>query len=491
MDCKYRFYHLILSFLLALIVYLPSTHVLAVAEKNDWLKQATATIKQHEKVQKRLTIENVKIETLTTSLKEISLIRSKSQECIAETESLLVKTIQDLKALGEITKKENPEVSKKRRDLIKENKNLDLKLATCNLLLIQSQDLTKSFNQLQQAIIAQQLSARTPDIISVIKETLQSPIASWDETISFIKNQYRQKLLTIKQISLLAALMFFSFLVGVFVRRKWLLQPISAQLPSDTLSAFMQSIRCTLINAIPVLLPMLVMLLFLIIALPLKPLPLITKTSFVIASYISLIVFINVLLHPTPPAQNYLIKTEHLSRKFSFQLKVLLTLALTNFFLSGDFKVGLSEQLYYSSRGVISVLLIINLVSILWLVRNFSWAILSRKPRIFLTLLLFVTLIVELAGYRNLSGYILGGLLGTLAAFAFTLLIYHLLKDLCDGLDEGRLNWELRFRKALGLKKNSMVPGLIWIRLIIFTVLCIYCYFTFNSNVVYSEIFFY
>ena len=338
-------------------------------------------------------------------------------------------------------------------------------------MLIQSQDLTKSINQLQQAVIAQQLSARTPDIISVIQETLQSPIASWDETISFIKNQYRQKLLTIKQISLLTALMLFSSLVGVFVRRKWLSQPVSAQLPSDTLSAFMQSIRCTLINAIPVLLPMLVMLLFLIIALPLKPLPLITKTSFVIASYISLIVFINVLLNPTPPAQNYLVKAEHLSRKFSFQLKVLLTLALTNFFLSGDFKVGLSEQLYYSSRGVISVLLIINLVSILWLVRNFSWAILSRKPRIFLTLLLFVTLIVELAGYRNLSGYILGGLLGTLAAFAFTLLIYHLLKDLCDGLDEGRLNWELRFRKALGLKKNSMVPGLIWIRLIIFTVL--------------------
>ena len=472
MDCKYRFYHLILSFLLALIVYLPSTHVLAVAENsNDWLKQATATIKQHEKIQKRLTIENVKIEKLTISLKEISNIRSKSQECIAETESLLVKTIQDLKALGEITKKENPEVSKKRRDLIKENKNLDLKLATCNLLLIQSQDLTKSINQLQQAIIAQQLSARTPDIISVIQETLQSPIASWDETISFIKNQYSQKLLTIKQISLLTTLMLFSFLIGVFVRRKWLSQPVLGQLPSDTLSNFMQSIRCTLINAIPVLLPMLVMLLFLVIALPLIPLPLITKTSFVIASYISLIIFINVLLHPTPPAQNYLVKDEHLSRKFSFQLKVLLTLAVANFFLSGEFKAGLSEQLYYTSRGVISVLLIINLVSILWLVRNFSWAILSRKPRIFLTLLLFITLIVELAGYRNLSGYILGGLLGTLAAFAFTLLIYHLLKDLCDGLDEGRLDWEIRFRKALGLKKNSMVPGLIWIRLIIFTVL--------------------
>jgi small-conductance mechanosensitive channel len=472
MDYKNKLFRLKLSILFTIIVYLPSALVLAVPENtNDWLKQATASIKKYEKLQKRFTNKNVIIETLNTSLKEISQIRNKSQECITETESLLAKTNQDLISLGEATKKENPEVSKKRRDLIKENKELDLKLATCNLLLIQSQDLTKSINQLQQAVIAQQLSARTPHIISVIQETLQSPIASWKETISFFKNQYQKKLLTVKQINLLAALILFSFFIGIFVRQRWLSLPITTQLPSDTLSNFMQSIRYTLIHAIPVLFPMVIMLLFLVIALPLKPLPLITKTSFAIASYISLIVFITVLLHPTPPAQNYLVKSEHLSRKFSFQLKVLLTLAMINFFLTGEFKDAFSEQLYYSSRGVISVLLIINLVSILWLVRNFSWAILSRKPRIFLTLLLFITLVIELAGYRNLSSYILGGLLGTLGAFAFILLIYHLSKDLCDGLDEGRLNWEMRFRKALGLKKQSLVPGLFWIRLIIFVAL--------------------
>ena len=472
MNYKNKLFHLKLSIFFTVIVYLPSALVLAVPENtNDWLKQATASIKQHEKLLKRLSIENVKVETLNVSLKEISQIRSKSQECITETETLLTKTTQDLKTLGEATKKENPEVSKKRRDLIKENKNLELIHGTCNLLLIQSQDLTSSINKLQQEIIAQQLSTRTPNIISVIQATLESPIASWKETISFIQNQYRKKLLTLKQISLLATLMLLSFFIGIFVRRIIQTQSVSAQLPSDTLSNFMQSIRCTFTHAMPVLFPMVVILLFLVIALPLKPLPLITETSIVIATYISLILFINILLHPSPPALNYLVKEENLSRKLSFQLKVLLTLALTNFFLSGEFKDALSEQLYYSSRGVLSVLLIINLVSILWLVRNFSWAILSRKPRIFLTLLLLVTLIVELAGYRNLSSYILGGLLGTLAAFAFTLLIYHLLKDLCDGLDEGRLNWEMRFRKALGLKKDSIVPGLIWIRLIIFTVL--------------------
>jgi len=472
MYYKNKVSNLTLSFLLTLLVYLTSTFVYAESKNiDDWLKQATTSIKQYEKNIKRITVKNIKVEMLNTSLKELSQIKSKSQECITETQSLLDKTTQDLKLLGEVTRKENPEVSKKRRALIKENKNLDLKLSTCNLLLIQSQDLTGSINQLQQAIIAQQLSARTPHIITVIEELLRSPIASWQETINFIKKQYQKKLLSVKEITLLAGLIFISFLAGIFVRRTLRSQSSLKPLPSDTLSSFIQSTRFTLIHAIPVVLPIIVMLLFLSITLPLKPLPLLTETSFVIAAYIGLILIVNVLLHPAPPALNYLVESEYLSRKFSFQLKVLLTLALMNFFLSGEFKDGLSEQLYFASRGVLSILLILNLVSILWLVRHFSWAVLSRKPRIFLTFLLVITLIVELTGYRNLSSYILGGLLGTLAALAFTLLIYHLLKDLCDGLDEGRLDWEMRFRKTLGLKKDSIVPGLIWIRLIIFTVL--------------------
>lgn len=472
MKSNIRLYQLVFSIFIGLSIFLPSLPVLAEEEGIDaWLKQATAIIKQHEKNLQELTISNVKIEPLNAALKDINPIRSKAQQCIADTESVLDKTTQDLKSLGEATKKENPEVSKKRRALTRESKELELKHSTCNLILIQSQDLASSINKLQQEIIAQQLSTRTPNIKSVIQQTLESPIASWKETVTFIKKHYQKKLISNNQIGWLVVLMVMSFLAGLFSRHLIQAKSKKAQLPRDTLSSFVLSIRCTLIDAFPVLFPVAVLLLFVVTVLPLKPLPLITETSITIAFYISVILFINILLHPAPPALNYLVKEENLSRKFSFQLKVLVTLALSLFFLSGEFKSGLSEQIYYTSRGVLSIFLIINLVSILWLVNNFSWAILSRKPRIFLTLLLLATLIVELAGYRNLSTYILGGMLGTLAVFSFTLFIYHLLKDLCDGLDEGRLNWEKNFRQLLGLKKGSIVPGLIWLRLVIFTVL--------------------
>lgn len=474
MNYKHKLYRLIFSILFSLILFMPSALTLATPDNmDDWLKQATTTIKQQEKKLKRLTTKNAKIEILNASLKEITPIKSKSQDCISETKVLLEKTKEDLNTLGQATKKENPEISKKRRDLTSENKKLEQILATCKLLQIQSQDLTKAINELHQSYLAKELSARTTHIIKIIQENLHAPIASWQETINFIKTQYRLKLLTIKQLGLLVFFMLLSSVIGIFIRRilRSRSRSLPVQLPSDTLSGFALALRSTLINVLPVIIPVAVMLIFLSFALPLKPLPLITKTSLVVASYISLIVFINILLYPAPPARIYLIKPERLSRQFAWQLKILLTLGLVNFFLSGEFRPGFSEPVYYLSRGILSTLLIINLISILWLVRNFSWTFFSRKPRIFLTLLLVTTLIIELAGYRNLSSFILNGLLGTIAALAITLLIYRLLKDLCDGLDEGRLNWEKHFRDTIGLKKGSMVPGLIWVRLIIFTVL--------------------
>ena len=473
MDHKPNLFRFLASASFALIIYVLSPLAFAAQDDiNDWPKQATTTIKQQEKSLQGLTTENTKVEILNASLKEISKVKSKAQECITETETLLLKTTQDLETLGEATKKENPEVTKKRRSLSKEQKTLDQELATCKLLLIQSQDITKSISELQQRILAQQLSARTPHIIQVIQENLHAPAAGWQDAMSFLKTQYQLKLLTAPQLSLLIVFILASIVLGIVAGR--ILRPKSEpkDAPSDTISAFTLALRTSLAHALPVLLPASVIAAFLSLALPLTPLPFMTKASYVIVSYISLIALINILLCPVPPAHVYLTKPEDLSRRFAWHLKILSTLGLIGFFLfTGEFKSSLSDPVYYLNRGLFCILLIINLITILWLVRNFSWAILSRKPRIFLSLVLIATLIAELAGYRNLSSFVLGGLLSTSAGLAITLLIYRLFKDLCDGLDEGRLEWEIRFRQFVGLKDDGPIPGLIWIRAIIFLAL--------------------
>jgi len=434
-----------------------------------WLSEATEHIKTHEQYLHHATAEDTRNSQLSQRLKDITPIKSKAQDCITSTEAQLEKNTADLLTLGEATTKESADVAEKRQSLNNHKKNLDTQLSSCKLLLIQSMDLIESINKLQQDILAQQLSARTPHILSVISDNLQSPEAGWKDSIDFLHSQYKLKLLSAEQLFFLISLAIISLAGGAYLGRKLHKAAARSARPTDSVSAFILATRTSLAPALAILLPLGIVAAFLSFILPLRPLPFITKTSYLLGIYVALTVCINILLNPAPPATIYLTKPEKLSRRLAKQIKILLTIGLAGFFvLSGEFKDSLSEPVYYLSRSIFSFLFIINLITILWLIRSFSWAILSRSPRIFLSLILIISLIADLIGYRNLSFFILGGVIATSISLALTMLVYRLLIDLCDGLDEGRLDWEEKIRQRMGLKDDELVPGLVLIRIIIF-----------------------
>ena len=438
-------------------------------ETGEWISQATATIKKQERALKGVASKKTSIDALSSGLKDIIEIKSNAQECIANTEVQLLKTNDDLATLGAPATNESAELAKKRRSLTAQKKELDTQLSNCKLLQLQSQDLIKSINDLQQRILAQQLSARTPDIITVLAENIKAPIGILNDSIEFFRGQYQNKVLSSLQFILLILFASVGLFFGIFLKRSLCaISPTSAQ-PKDSVSAFILSVRTSLGRALPVLLPVAITAIFLSFALPLSPLPFLTKTSYLLGIYLGLIVSINILLSPIAPAQIYLVKPDKLSRRFARQLKIMAILIVVGLLLlTGEFKASLSEPVYYLSRGVYSSLLIINLISMLWLLRLFSWAILSRNSRTFLSLILIASLLAELAGYRNLSSFVIGGLLATSISLGLTLFVYRLIKDLCDGLDEGRLLWEKELRNRLSLNADDKFPGLIWIRIVIF-----------------------
>lgn len=456
--------------LCALLILTSPSQLQAEEDAKDWLPKATETIKIQERYIKRASPEKTKVSQLSEQLKEISPIKSQAQACIATTQTLLTKTNDDLATLGESITKEAPEVTKKRRSLTNEQKSLDKLLSSCKLVLLQSQDLIKSINELQQDILAQQLSARTSHIITVITNNLKAPEAGWQNSVDFLRAQYQLKLLSSDQLALLIAFMTFSLVGGIHYSRGLRKAALQSAVPTDSVSAFTLALRSSLAPALPVLLPVGIAAAFLSYVLPISPLPFITKVSYMLGIYLALMVLINVLLSPAAPATVYLTRPDKLSRRLAKHLKILLTIGLVGFFiLSGEFKASLSEPVYYLGRSVFSILFIINLILILWMLRLFSWAILSRTPRILLTIVLISSLIADLIGYRNLSFFVLGGVIATSISLALTLLVYRLLIDLCDGLDEGRLEWERKLRERVGLKKGELVPGLVLIRIIFFT----------------------
>ena len=439
------------------------------APPGDWLKQATQTIKKQDAILKKSTSEKINVETLSNYLNDINDIKGKALECITGTETQLQKVTEDLKTLGEPSAKESKEVIKKRSSLSAMQKELDKQLSSCKLLQLQSQDLIKAINKLQQKIIAERLSAQTANILTVLVDNIKAPAAGWIDSIEFLRAQYKLKLLSVQQLTLLIFLVIIAVVSTIYFSRRLTVTAPLTITPKDNVSAFVLAFRTSMARALPLLFPVGVTAAFLSIALPLSPLPFITKATYMLGTYLSLMVLINILISPIPPALTYITQPDLLSRRFGKQLKILVSLCLLGLFLlTGEFKASLSEPVYLLGRGIFSVLLIINLIAILWTVRLFSWAILSRTPRIFISLVLFICLLAELAGYRNLSSFVLGGILATAACLGFAFLIYRFTKEICDGMDEGRLEWEKKIRDRVGLRKDAMVPGLIWIRLILF-----------------------
>ncbi len=439
------------------------------APPGDWLTQATQTIKKQDAILKKSTSEKINVETLSNYLNDINDIKGKALECITGTETQLQKVTEDLKTLGEPSAKESKEVIKKRSSLSAMQKELDKQLSSCKLLQLQSQDLIKAINKLQQKIIAERLSAQTANILTVLVDNIKAPAAGWKDSIEFLRAQYKLKLLSVQQLILLILLVIIAVVSAVYFSRRLTVTAPLTITPKDNVSAFVLAFRTSMARALPWLFPVVVTAAFLSIALPLSPLPFVTKATYMLGAYLSLMVLINILISPIPPALTYITQPDLLSRRFGKQLKILVSLCLFGLFLlTGEFKASLSEPVYLLGRGIFSVLLIINLIAILWTVRLFSWAILSRKPRILISLVLFSCLLAELAGYRNLSSFVLGGILATAACLGFAFLIYRFTKEICDGMDEGRLEWEKKIRDRVGLRKDAMVPGLIWIRLILF-----------------------
>jgi len=440
------------------------------AQDNTWLPQAVATIQKQETILKGAVPENVKVDRLSEQIKLINPIKSQAQQCIVETEALILKVTEDLATLGEIVTKEATEVVKKRRSLTSSQKSLDKQLSSCKLLLLQSQDLIKTINELQQGVLAEQLSARTPHIIKVIVESFNKPVADLENSIEFLKAQYELKLLSAQQFISLIILMSVGLFGGVYFGLIFRATALQLAEPADSVSAFILAVRTSLSRTLFILLPVGIAATYLSFVLPLNPLPFVTKLTYLLGVYLGLILLIDILLNPASPAPVYLTKPDVLSRRLARHLKILLTLGLIgSFLLTGEFKASLSETAYYMNRSILNVLFITNLIIILWLLRLFSWAILSRGLRVFLSIVLIGSLIAELAGYRNLSFFVLGGVIATAVSLGLTMFVYYLLKDLCDGLDEGRLEWEEKIRDRAGLKTGALFPGLIWIRIIIFT----------------------
>ena len=117
--------------------------------------------------------------------------------------------------------------------------------------------------------------------------------------------------------------------------------------------------------------------------------------------------------------------------------------------------------------AVFAALFVLNLIWLVLILGKVPRFAQANGKRIFLIILIASTLLIEWAGYRNLSFYILRALLGTTITIGLFSLTKRLVAESCAGLSNGRANWHKKVRVWLSVPTGSPIPGLGWLRFII------------------------
>ncbi|HIP67156.1 MAG TPA: mechanosensitive ion channel family protein [Chromatiales bacterium] len=432
-----------------------------------WIVETTLSLKT---IEQQFKSESEHLVGDDDQLKELTQIKGKAQTCVDESSEALKKTSSKLEALGQPAVGESSEVLAKRSALQQEQRELDKRLNACNLLLIQSSDIADEINKRHAAELAEKLFSRGPHLGAILQHNLKQPTAWWQPGIDYLIQQVQLKSLG----STGKIILFFLFIVGVALGiflKKIIRENLTAQSHkhSDSYSGFTIALRSCLASVLPLLLPLVFCSAYLVLLVNENQLEFIHAAIISTTLYILLLIVIKAVFSPCPPATHYISDPPELGRQLGRRLIITSSIAWLGYlFFTTELKNQFDEQAYFFIRSILLTLLVINLTAIIWLARRFSWSLLPNGLRLMITLGLVVVLITDFTGHRNFSRYLLSGIAGSMFGLALTVMANRFFADLFDQLDHGLQNWQKKIRSTLGLKSGERIPGLAWLRLLVF-----------------------
>jgi small-conductance mechanosensitive channel len=438
----------------------------ATAAEDDWILEAKRTISRAEEALADFRRETSDPEDLNVWVRQLSDVRLQGQKCIdARTDNIqrLKNTLEAVSGTDSAATADTSESSKEVRRRITEQ---ETQLGRCSTLLVDAISIVDKIRALQAATLKSHILNRGPNILDVSIANLQQADSLYPLFKSFLLERLQLKRMENIQWLVLGILLTAAALLGVWGRRQ-----ILQRLPKTREGAFTTAMICSLQSCIAANLPLLLVLItagaWFLIMLPTAPVPPSVVVLLGLLVYLAGSVVVRTFLNPCAPAEHYLDADPAYCKALGKRLHVLLALVLIAVLVYGmGIHSILSTEQWLITRAAF---LTVAIVILLWLVitmRNAPAPFNSRKLRSLIVLALLASLLAEMWGLRNLSVYLLRGLIGTAMLGSVLWVVNVLLLELFDGLDEGHYQWEKTLRNTLGLAQDEPVPGLIWLRLL-------------------------
>jgi len=388
----------------------------------------------------------------------MSAARDQAEKCVDFNTLLIAELKQNLESL------EAPTAG--RSSIEKHLDETEKRLTNCQSILLDIKTTAGSIKDLQAQILTSYLLARSSNIWAAILHNLQQPGEWLSNSRNFLESRMRLGKLQARGSAMLLGSSLLGLLAGFWGRKK-LLALARPDKGGELTSQLFTAICACLGKRLPLLLMLTGASLGITAGIGVRPLPLSLALLISMITYLLASTITRILLKPCPPASQVLkIELEYATALHNRLQSLLLLGLLVVLFFTIDLQQAYTPTQWQIGRAIFLTLVIVNLLWLLIFLNRAPGLLGSQVFRTISFLGLSVTLISEYLGYRNLSMYVLTGLLGSTLLGITVWLMNALLQDTLDGLDEGRRSWQRQLRHQFRLKTQEPMPGLLLLRLL-------------------------
>jgi len=412
--------------------------------------------------------DDVSLDELKAALPPVTELRKAARACIDTESAALDRTRADLEKLGEPATPGEDAAATVREVLETEKAARENALLGCRLLLVKTETLSDRL----EAEIAERhkrfLLARFPGAIAVAMGPdpgslagMRTLVRHHEQELAFPRLDRRWK---IAFLLVVAAALGTGLLVHRSTRRP-------KQTPPPT-NGFNESARFAFCRALSLyggITAGVVLITLFWVALSLQTDTLVPELglSLSVLSFLLALLAGRTFLDPVAPARYFLAFEEAASRRFWTALRFLALVwgSAAALYFAPFIQMPLAMALNF--RFVYMLLFAVAIGRVVWTFFELS----PRKGfgfiRLSVMLILAASIVAETAGYRNLSGFLLQGVMYSLAIISVAWLFGRLADDLLAGLEEGRHQWQRNFRSSVGIEEDGYLPGIFWLRLLV------------------------
>jgi len=413
-------------------------------------------------------------------LKKLPTYTAWSEDCVTTTTSKLADTDKKLTQLGDAVTGEPSDAAFTRQSLITDKSNLEKTLASCKAILVRSESAIKNISQFRKENLERKSFDRGDSILTVIRKVLSAD-SSKIQLTSILKTSRFVNVLSGSEMIMLLSLLIIAAAIGIYIRSslsRWDKKTLTRWQKSnlgkeDTGRRFIASLMMTARRyVVPFLITACLAIFMGAETFDQVPTPLITIFTY----DLPLLILAFAVVYFTLTALPSLGLREDIDRNTLLSLRnrlitLIVIIYLGHLLFQTILTHSLSESAFFLARAALGLILVLNLTWVIWLTKNIAGRGLSIQARLLISLLLIGALTAELTGYRNLSGFVIRGVIGTLVAYALLQLFSYLLKRFLNEINIGKSTWQKHLRASIGVKSGETIPGFFWIKIITVSIL--------------------